>query len=250
MHYLKILLEPLALVMLGWAFITFQLWRKKQSPWRFSLILLLGFWFIASPLGANSLLWLLERNYQQAVLCPEFPAQAPVVVLGGGKKGSNARPDQVEVLMEATFIRTFAGLQLWQQRGTASEIIVSGGGFGSVKEADLMAFILRQAGVPAESLLLERMSNTTAENAEGVHVLMAEHADKHIYLVTSALHMPRARATFESAGMIVCPWPVDQQAFMPDVGGLWIPSLRPLQKSSRAIHEFKGLVWYSLTGRL
>ncbi len=248
MHYLKLLLEPLALTMLVWAWVTYRLWRQRSGPWRVSLGVWLAFWFISSPLGANSLLWLLERNYREPAICADFPADAPIVVLGGGKRGASAAPEDVTVLMRATFVRTFAGLALWRQGGETSSLIVSGGGEGEVKEADLMAVLLRNAGVPEARIQLERHSNSTAENAAGIVKLLGD--SNRIFLLTSAVHMPRARATFEHQGFDVCPWPVDQQAFLPDFGGLWIPSLRPLQKSSAALHEYKGLLWYALTGQL
>jgi len=250
MHYLKLLLEPVALIAFGWAWVTFSLWRRRQAPWKLSLVLLLAFWFLASPFGANGMLWLLERPYRHPVICEGALPSDPVVILGGGKVGWEAEPDQVEVLMEASFIRTFAGLRLWRELGGQGPMVVSGGGHGPVKEADLIAHLLRQAGVPAEQLLLERASMSTADNARGVAVLFEQAPRKTIYLVTSAAHMPRASAAFSRAGLEVCPWGVDKRAFRPDLGGMWIPSLRPLEKSSAALHEIKGLIWYRLGGEI
>lgn len=254
MHYFKLLLEPVALVWLGLLWLTISLWRARalseRHHWRVSVALLFSFWFVASPLGANALVWLLERNYRSAQVCDGFGKDDAVVILGGGKKGSNADPDEVEALMEATLVRTYAGLRLWEHLEKAPTVVLSGGGYGDVREADLMALLAGQAGVSRENLRLERDSMTTWQNAEGVRRLLGED-DKagpdespNIFLVTSAMHMPRALATFSRSGFNVCPWPVDQRAFRPDFGGLWIPSIRPLQKSSMALHEFKGLLWY------
>lgn len=275
MHYVKLLIEPVALVWLGLLWLTVSLWfgrasvSKKQRM--ASVVLLLSFWFVASPFGANALVWSLERNYRSAELCDGASADDTIVILGGGKKGSSAAPDEVEALMEATLVRTFAGLRLWQQLERKPAVVLSGGGYGDVREADLMALLAEQAGVPAEQLLLERESRSTRENAQGVRGLFERKFDgkldgkfeeklgeafsgtkelgaesSRIFLVTSAMHMPRARSTFTRFGFDVCPWPVDQRAFRPDFGGLWIPSIRPLQKSSMALHEFKGLLWYWL----
>lgn len=249
MHYFKLLIEPLALIMLVWAWITFSLWRSKHQRWRVSLAAWLAFWFLASPLGANSLVWLLERNYRVADICDGFSSDDVIVVLGGGKKGSAAKPGQVEVLMEATFVRTFSALKLWRELEKKPYIIVSGGGYGEVKESDLMSLLLNEAGVPRDKMRLERESKTTWQNAQGVKSILADVKAKRFYLVTSAIHMPRALSVFGDLGLPVCPWPVDQQAFRPDFGGLWIPSIRPLEKSSAALHEFKGLIWYAMTGR-
>lgn len=253
MHYLKLLLEPVALIWLGLLWLTISLWRARalsgQKYWRVSVVLLFSFWFVASPLGANALVWLLERHYRSAEVCDGFGKDDAIVILGGGKKGSRAAPDEIEALMEATFVRTYAGLRLWHQLERVPTIVLSGGGYGDVREADLMALLATQAGVTHEQLLLERDSMTTWQNAEGVGRLlsvseMGSNERRKIFLVTSAMHMPRALVTFSGSRFNICPWPADQRAFRPDFGGLWIPSIRPLQKSSMALHEFKGLLWY------
>lgn len=258
MHYFKLLLEPVALLWLGLLVLTISLWRGREANernhWRVSVVLLLSFWFVASPLGANALVWLLERQYRSAQMCDGFGQDNAVVILGGGKKGSNAAPDEIEALMESTLVRTYAGLRLWKQLEKVPTIVLSGGGYGDVREADLMALLAAQAGVSRENLRLERDSMTTWQNAEGVRKLLGVDqvggdARRKIFLVTSAMHMPRALATFSRSGFNICPWPVDQRAFRPDFGGLWIPSIRPLQKSSMALHEFKGLLWYWILGK-
>lgn len=253
MHYLKLLLEPVALLWLGFLWLTIGLWRARAQQgvkhWRVSLVLLLTFWFVASPLGANALVWLLEQNYRSAEVCDGFGKHDAIVILGGGKKGHNADPDEIEALMEASWVRTYAGLRLWEQLEREPTVVLSGGGYGDVREADLMAQLAEQAGVSRSNMLLERDSMTTWQNAEGARDLLNSagkgdvEPDK-IFLVTSAMHMPRALATFSKFNFNVCPWPVDQRAFRPDFGGRWIPSIRPLQKSSMALHELKGLLWY------
>lgn len=248
MHYLKLLLEPVALLFFLWLWVTWRLWVGRHRPWKLSLAGVLAFWLVASPLGANSLAWLLERNHPHASVCAGFTVNDPVVVLGGGMRGSDALPTQASALMEASMVRTFAALGLWQQLGRAPMILVSGGGAGGVSEAALMAHILIQSGVPTSQIVREESSRSTRENALFSSAFLgAMHAER-FYLVTSAMHMPRARLAFEAVGLPMCPWPVDHQAFMPDVGGMWIPSLRPLQKSTAALHEIKGLLWYWLSG--
>lgn len=248
MHYLKLLLEPVALLFLLWLWVTWRLWVRRHRPWKLSLVGVLAFWLVASPLGANSLAWLLERNYQEASVCDGFTVNDPIVVLGGGMRGGDALPTQASALMEASMVRTFAARALWQQLDRSPTILVSGGGAGDVSEAALMSYILEQSGVPGSSLVREESSRSTRENAMFSADLLVSMQASRFYLVTSAMHMPRARLAFDVAGLPICPWPVDQQAFMPDVGGLWIPSLRPLQKSTAALHEMKGLLWYWLSG--
>lgn len=249
MHYLKLLLEPVALLFFLWAWVTWRLWVRRYRPWKLSLVGVLAFWLVASPLGANALAWLLERSYRDASVCDGFSVDDPIVVLGGGMRGSDASPTQASALMEASMVRTFAARGLWQQLDRAPMILVSGGGAAGVSEAALMSYILIQSGVPPSRLVREESSRSTRENATfSADLLKSMNAERY-YLVTSAMHMPRARLAFGAIGLPICPWPVDQKAFMPDVGGLWLPSLRPLQKSTAALHEMKGLLWYTLSGR-
>ena len=247
MTYMQLLFEPVFFGCLAWACLTFLLWRKRLY-WRFSLASLLLFWLFASPAGANLLAWSLERHYQQPQLCEGFAADTPIVVLGGGKRGETTRPDAVETLLQRSLVRVFSAMHLWDHLGGKSLLIVSGGGDGPVREADLMASLLSRAGVPDALLVRERDSMNTRENGAGVYKILQRRQINRLYLVTSAMHMPRAMLVFGEYPLQICPWPVDQRAFMPDWGGMLLPSIRPLEKSTAAWHEILGLVWYSLTG--
>lgn len=71
-----------------------------------------------------------------------------------------------------------------------------------------MAALWRAWGVPEEAILLESESGTTYENALYNRGLLEAHGLKRVLLVTSAWHMPRALATFRSAGIHALPSPI------------------------------------------
>jgi uncharacterized SAM-binding protein YcdF (DUF218 family) len=68
---------------------------------------------------------------------------------------------------------------------------------------------LQVLGVPADAILVERQSRNTRENAVDTATLWREKGFRSGLLVTSAIHMPRAIATFRAVGLNLTPWPAD-----------------------------------------
>ena len=68
-----------------------------------------------------------------------------------------------------------------------------------------MKEILEVMGVPGRSMLLERNSRNTYDNALYTAVVLNNKNIKRILLVTSAFHMRRAVALFEKQGFDVVP---------------------------------------------
>ena len=64
---------------------------------------------------------------------------------------------------------------------------------------------------PPGALLLEEHSSNTAENASMTQALLQPRGVRRVLLVTSALHMARARAHFEAVGFEVIPAPTDHE---------------------------------------
>jgi len=81
----------------------------------------------------------------------------------------------------------------------------------------------------------------TAGNAAEVARLLRERGIGGVLLVTSALHMPRARAAFERAGLDVVPAPTDFEV-IPAPPGIHrlLPDAAALAGSARAMKEIVG----------
>jgi uncharacterized SAM-binding protein YcdF (DUF218 family) len=92
-------------------------------------------------------------------------------------------------------------------------------------------------GIDPSRVILETKSTSTFENAIFCATLVKPKAQDRWLLVTGALHMPRALASFQKAGFQVEPWPIYNDA----------PSERSLVAS--AVHEWVGLVAYRFLGR-
>ncbi|HEX5101798.1 MAG TPA: YdcF family protein [Polyangiaceae bacterium] len=87
------------------------------------------------------------------------------------------------------------------REGMAPLVVVSGGrSWNGVVEADVLGGALIERGVPAESLVYERRSRTTHENAVRTAELLLARGAKRVGVVTCDWHLPRALYCFRRAG--------------------------------------------------
>ncbi|WP_218915835.1 undecaprenyl phosphate translocase family protein [Pseudothermotoga hypogea] len=170
-----------------------------------------------------------------------------IIVLGGGVlKG----PEGYE-LRPHTFKRLIEGVELAKTYNAF--LIVSGGtlpGSSQQPEATIMAQLAQRFEVPNEKVLVDAESKNTYENAKNVAKIVKELNLKELVLVTSAVHMKRAKMSFEKFKVRVHPYPVD---YLCDYGPVsWIdfvPTKESLEANMLALHEIVGLLWYRLKTR-
>jgi uncharacterized SAM-binding protein YcdF (DUF218 family) len=106
-----------------------------------------------------------------------------------------------------------------------------------------MAEALREDfGVPVK--WIEGRSRDTGENAAYSAALLRADGVKRILLVTDAMHMPRARAAFERAGLDVVSAPTVFFGNQARSLSSWMPSAEGMRRSWYAIYELLGLAWY------
>jgi len=75
-------------------------------------------------------------------------------------------------------------------------------------EADVMAGMLRAAGVPAERILPERTARNTLRSALACARLLRDHGHAGpVYAATSAYHLPRSVMLLRLAGLPALPCP-------------------------------------------
>ncbi len=152
-----------------------------------------------------------------------------IVVLCGGCRFSGQ-------LSEATRVRVEHGVHLFRQ-GLAPRLILSGGRWAPHRPAcaPRMRTLALQLGMPPESLLVEDRSSRTAENAREVARVLAEHGGRSILLVTSPIHMRRAKLCFEKHGIEVSCAPTPR-----------LPHETLFAKE--VLHEYIGLAYYRAHG--
>jgi uncharacterized SAM-binding protein YcdF (DUF218 family) len=210
------------------------------------LILALSAW---TSLGATMLNPLEERFPR-----PPLPEKVDgIVVLGGGFEGAinlarggyelNAGGDRM--VETAILARRFPTAKVVVSGGTG-ELFLDGEG-----DAATAPRLLGALGVTADRLILENKSRNTYENAVFTKALVTPKPGETWLLVTSAFHMPRAKALFDKAGFATLPWPVDYRTSGQEGMGLFRDNpVDSLQATTMAIREWIGLFAYWLSGRI
>lgn len=220
--------------------------RGAAAIWSFvALALLYG---TSTEYGANALMRPLEARYP-AFAPEELPKADMVVLLGGAIEGESLFGRGGDLNQAAD--RMVTAVELYN-RGLAPGIVISGGArVGLRDEAGLMAEKLALLGVPQTALTLESQSRDTYQNAINTAGMLKDMGREHILLVTSGAHMRRAVAVFKAQGLKVTAVATDHQIprHPPLVPG-WLPTVQRLERSTLAIHEWVGMWFYDLTGRL
>jgi uncharacterized SAM-binding protein YcdF (DUF218 family) len=143
-------------------------------------------------------------------------------------------------LDRAGWERAVAATRLWRRMG--GELLFVGG-----QEAQLMADFAVASGVPAEVIHVETRSRNTYENILFSRDLLSQRSGR-TWLVTSALHMPRAMAVAAKLGISLRPAPCDRRAFDQQHWYVWLPNAGGPGMFSAVLHEQVGLAVYRLKG--
>jgi uncharacterized SAM-binding protein YcdF (DUF218 family) len=97
-----------------------------------------------------------------------------------------------------------------------SKILVSGGDgsfSGNYKgDADLSPAFFEAMGVESSRIIRETASRNTAENVGETKTLLETNHLTDCLLITSAYHMPRAKALFDQVGVTTIPWASDYRS--------------------------------------
>ena len=256
---LPLLVYPVGLASLFMVLTLWWLWRKRRGRAIGSAAIALLILLISSNAWvATRLVQSLEwRN-----LPPDpMPMAEAIVVLGGSTRPADYPRPWVDV-MEAGD-RILHGAQLYNA-GKAPKLILSGGRIewrgGGPSESDDMAQIATAMGVLKADILEDPTSLNTYQNAVNVKAILSREGWNQILLVTSAMHMPRALAIFKKQGVEAIAAPTDflvSERTIAEIGGTrqalllsLLPDANNLDKVSRAIKEYIGLVIYRLRGWL
>lgn len=87
--------------------------------------------------------------------------------------------------------------------GLVPRLLLSGGGTGVAREADVMRQLSLTAGVSAADLIVEDRSCNTVENAVfSLDMLDDRGRDQRLLIVSDAYHLPRALYIFRRLGVV------------------------------------------------
>lgn len=209
-------------------------------------------WVLVWSLPITSLYLGGRLESQHPYKLPRDLPRADVIVIFGGNTQAN-RANWFESHDRTTAVDRIDLAEALYLAGRAPRILISGSALdGKVSEAQMIARLLRQRGVPDSALLLENNSRNTYENARYTDIIMRGQKLKSALLVTSALHMPRALASLEKRGIQVTAAGGKPQIVLPLNSGLepWQPHFRSLEASRTIIKEYMGLFGYWVRGWL
>ena len=203
-------------------------------------------WTLATPLAANALLAPIETRRTGAPGCETGPVTA-IVVPGADMDAWTPETDPWRVLGPDTLARTLAAAALAARHPEATLHTLGGGDNGRALGA-LMREVLLDRGVAASRVRVETASRSTRDNALALRALVEPGAAPRgtpIRLVTSALHLRRATASFERAGYAVCGTGigslVSPSAGLPGA----LPWTRSLARTGEAVRELVATLAYA-----
>ncbi|MDX2316579.1 MAG: YdcF family protein [Gammaproteobacteria bacterium] len=247
-----------------------QMLFNPLSATLIAVLLLLILWlltrrngFLVAIVVVNLLLWLsatpwLSRNTQSlleqragGLSAESLPRADAIVVLGGTL--SPPEPAATDANLSAAADRLVYATRLYKL-GKAPIVLIAGGnadGTGAANaESVHAAQLLGEWGIPASAILTETESTNTYENAVYSKLMLDQHGLKTVLLVTSAMHMPRALATFRSAGIEATPAPTDFEASGSGPPGLadWAADPAALAVTTRTLREYVGWLVYRSRG--
>lgn len=234
--------SPLAICMLGLALLAWGATRRRRLSWLGAALLALGL-LAMTPAFANLLLrWVEVADHQQGDCSTP---QVVGVVLAGGVDQRPASDDDFGALSITSRRRVERAVRWWQE-SPGRMLVFSGGAPGwepRIAEARLMAAYARRLGVSGSAIRLEEASRNTWDNARNLARLQPP-LPVHVTMITSSIHVRRARYAMTQAGFVICAVPADSRVTPLHWPGALLPQSRATSKTEDAMHELIGMLYY------
>lgn len=196
--------------------------------------------FAILPTG-NWLMNRLEAAYPRPTVLPER-IDAVAVLAGAERLRASALSGSLELGPHGE--RVSEALALAQAYPQAKIWIVGGVTHDGSRDVDWTTDYWRRAGLPQDRIGKITGTFDTCANARGIAAALPA---KRVLLVTSGFHMPRAMACMKAAGVNAVAYAVDRQASDREFSPAFIENI---ERADLALHEYVGLAWYRLSGRL
>ena len=173
------------------------------------------------------------------------------IILGGGmmRAGDGYRTGE-------TADRFIQPLLLYKE-GKIRRLLITGGNVNikglkidATQESKKVKEVLIAMGVNEKDIYLEEQARNTHENAVNTKKMLRHYMGESMVLVTSAMHMPRAKACYVKEGFKIDVFPADIKKKDTYSGILdrVIPEERNLTKFAELVREIAGFVIYKIAG--
>ncbi|MGD0710461.1 MAG: YdcF family protein [Bacteroidales bacterium] len=208
--------------------------------------------FFTNPFLANEATRLWEYQItQDKDLVANYDAG---IVLGGGMVTIDTQFDRMTFRNNVD--RIMQAVSLYKTGRIKRMLISSGSGslvFRDMLEAALLKRYLITIGIPDSVMLIDSISDNTYQNAiNSAQIIKKNFPNGKFLLITSSMHMRRAKACFEKAGINVTPYSTNKETGkrLLDYKQFIIPDIEALGKWNSLIHEIFGYLVYNVYGYL
>ena len=219
---LPLITAPLAIVVF---FLVIGTVKKKPVFSAFGLLVLLVF---SNPIFADWAIKQAEKPFVPIKIAALYKSDFVVVLSGDVARFEN-------------------GLNIFE-KGKADKIIVTAGKTPWEKKIDSDGHqyikIAAQRGIRSEKILITNVVHNTEQEVMEIRKMIP--VDSKLTVVTSAVHMPRAKMLFEKSGFKITPFPIKFYLGNKITPMSFIPSALALHRSSKIYREFQGRFYYWL----
>jgi Uncharacterized conserved protein len=167
-----------------------------------------------------------------------------IVVLGHGANDINTLKNTFPT--ERTAVGVLHAVEVYRTNGS-KYFVCSGKGTGKISEAEVMAKLAEKLGVPKEKIRTNAKATNTWENAAEFNRMFIN-KNISVGVVTSAYHMKRSEREFKKYFTNIVSLPSDY-FYSSSMGGSiikYIPQAEELYKTTIALKEIVGQLWYSI----
>ena len=244
---LPLFFYPLGLaILIGLATIVVALCGHRVRALVFMILTVAILYTTSTNVFSTFVISSLEQAYPPVPI-ENLPNVDAIVVLGGYTDAAGSGSDVIE--LGDAIDRFFHGMRLYRAGKAPLVMLVGGAARGNQPEAQVMAAMLTEFGIPRSAMLLEDKSRNTRQNGLNAVAIMQQNNIGKILLVTSAYHMRRAQSVFEKLGIEVVPAATDYQVLEPDPSILdWLPNAEALMLTTLGIKEYLGWWFYRIRG--
>ena len=210
----------------------------------------IGFLLFSTGWLPSLLIGAFEKQYE--IVVKANPEIHWIVVLGGGHHTEHVGVPPNDLLTSASIDRLVEGVRLYRQL-RKSKLVLSGGAMRpmeTIPEASYLASIASWFDIPINDIVLETDSFNTADEAVAIKKILQ---NESFYLVTSAIHMPRAMALCRQQQLNPIAAPTDFMLLHAS-DSRWednyLPNANNFSRSGVAWHEILGFAWGKLRNLL
>ena len=236
--FVTFFIEPSGMVLSLFILGLYFLYKDRYKIAKIFLSLGFGLFFLfAYPPFANFLVQNLENKYSKYTYKQNIKY---IHVLGSGHNTDKMQPLSSQV---GAIRRILEGVIIYKYIKGSKLILTGYKGDTNISNAQMNEKLAISLGVKKEDIIIGSEPKDTQEEAIFTKSIVDK---KPFVLVTSASHMPRSIKLFESLGLKPIPAPTDfkKREF---IGFLRMPNLDAFDNSTKAIHEYYGMLWSYIT---